>query len=151
VLVFPSANEPGLEILQALAKSNKIELLAGSSFDRAYDPSRVLVERHLECPALGEPDFRARFEALLRRHAVDLVFPTIDAVVAELAGWRDPVARLVTSLPDSATLVLSKRRTYERLEGNVPVPRIFDAEAPLPCYAKPDIGSGSRGGLRSIA
>ncbi|MFL5111983.1 MAG: hypothetical protein ACJ8DG_03340 [Microvirga sp.] len=44
VLVFPSANEPGLEILQALAKSNKIELLAGSSFDRAYDPSRVLVD-----------------------------------------------------------------------------------------------------------
>ena len=82
VLVFPSANEPGLEILQALAKSNKIELLAGSSFDRAYDPSRVLVERHLECPALGEPDFRARFEALLRRHAVGVVFPTADAVAS---------------------------------------------------------------------
>jgi hypothetical protein len=147
VLVFPSANEPGLEILQALAKSNKIELLAGSSFDRAYDPSRVLVERHLECPALGDPGFRARFEALLRRHAVDLVFPTVDAVVAEFAGWGDSVARLVTSPPEWATLVLSKRRTYERLEGNVPVPRIFDGEAPLPCYAKPDIGSGSRGGF----
>ncbi|HKG86216.1 MAG TPA: ATP-grasp domain-containing protein [Beijerinckiaceae bacterium] len=147
VLVFPSANEPGLEILQALAKSNKIELLAGSSFDRAYDPSRVLVERHLECPALGEPDFRARFEPLLRRHAVDLVFPTVDAVVAEFAGWRDPVACLVTSLPHSAMLVMSKRQTYARLEGHVAVPRIFDGDAPLPCYAKPDIGSGSRGGF----
>src|SRR5207253_8152687 len=75
-------------IFQALAKSNKIELLAGSSFDRAYDPSRVLVERHLECPALGDPGFRARFEALLRCHAVDLVFPTVDAVVAELADRK---------------------------------------------------------------
>ena len=27
------------------------------------------------------------------------------------------------------------------------MPRIFDGEAPLPCYAKPDIGSGSRGGF----
>src|SRR5829696_7302437 len=131
----------------ALAKSNKIELLAGSSFDRAFDPSRVLVERHLECPELGEPGFRARFEALLRRHAVDLVFPTIDAVVAEFAGWRDPIARLVTSLPDSATLVLSKRQTYQHLEGHVAVPRIFHGQAPLPCYAKPDSGSGSRGGF----
>ena len=53
----------------------------------------------------------------------------------------------MTSLPEWATLVLSKRQTYERLEGHVAVPRIFDAEAPLPCYAKPDIGSGSRGGF----
>ena len=68
-------------------------------------------------------------------------------MVAEFAGWGDPVARLVTSLPEWATLVLSKRQTYERLEGHVAVPRIFDAEAPLPCYAKPDIGSGSRGGF----
>ena len=148
VLVFPSVNEPGLEILQALAKSNKIELLGGSSVERAYDPSRVLVERHLECPGLGEPGFRERLEELLREHKVDLVFPTVDALVAEFAGWNGAPARFVVSPPASAALVLSKRQTYERLDGHIPVPRIFDGEAPLPCYAKPDVGSGSRGGFR---
>jgi hypothetical protein len=147
VLVFPSVNEPGLEIIQALAKSNKVELLGGSSFASAYDPSRVLLERHLECPALGEPDFRARFEALVRDNAVDLVFPTVDALVAEFAGWTGFPARFVASPPESARLVLSKRRTYERLQGHIAVPKIFDGEAPLPAYAKPDVGSGSRGGF----
>lgn len=148
VLVFPSVNEPGLEIVQALLKSNKIEVLGGSSIAPAYDPSRILLDRHLACPALGETGFRARFEALLREHAVDLVFPTVDALVAEFAGWTGAPARFVVSSPEAAALVLSKRRTYERLAGHVPVPRIYDGVAPLPAYAKPDVGSGSRGGFR---
>jgi carbamoyl-phosphate synthase large subunit len=147
VLVFPSVNEPGLEIVQALAKSNKVEVLGGSSFAPAYDPSRVLLEKHLECPALGDPDFREQFQALLRTHAVDLVFPTVDALVAEFAGWTGCAARFVVSSSEWANLVVSKRRTYEWLDGHVPVPRIFDVNAPLPAYAKPDIGSGSRGGF----
>jgi hypothetical protein len=147
VLVFPSVNEPGLEIVQALLKSNKVEVLGGSSVEAAYDPSRVLVKRHLACPALGEPGFRERFEALLREHAVDLVFPTVDALVAEFSGWTGSPARFVVSSPDAAAVVLSKRRTYEWFDGHVPVPRIFDGEAPLPAYAKPDVGSGSRGGF----
>jgi predicted ATP-grasp superfamily ATP-dependent carboligase len=128
-------------------KSNKVEVLGGSSVGPAYDPSRILLERHLACPALGEPGFRERFEALLRENAVDLVFPTVDALVAEFAGWTGSGARFVVSSPAAAALVLSKRRTYEWFEGHVPVPRIYDGEAPLPAYAKPDVGSGSRGGL----
>lgn len=147
VLVFPSVNEPGLEIVQALLKSNKVEVLGGSSVAPAYDPSRILLNRHLACPALGEPGFRGRFEALLREHAVDLVFPTVDALVAEFAGWTGAPARFVVSSPDAAALVLSKRRTYAFFAGHVPVPRVYDGDGPLPAFAKPDIGSGSRGGF----
>jgi hypothetical protein len=114
----------------------------------AYDPSRVLLDRHLDCPALGEPGFRDRFEALLREHAVDLVFPTVDGLVAEFAAWTGAPARFVVSAPEAALLLLSKRRTYAWFEGHVPVPRIYDGNAPLPAYAKPDDGSGSRGGFR---
>ena len=147
VLVFPSSTEPGFEVLQALAKSNKIELLAGSSFDVDFDPSRGLVEEHLQLPALGDPRFRESFEGVLREHEVDLVFPTVDAVVAEMAGWSDPPCPVAGGPADSARLLLSKRRSYERLKGRVPVPEVYDDEIRLPAYAKPDVGSGSRGGM----
>lgn len=147
VLVFPSVNEPGLEIIQALARSNKIELFGGSSFGTAWDPSRLWVHRHLDCPALHEPDFRARFEALLAEHEIDVVFPTTDALVAEFASWEESPSRLVTTGLEAATVCLSKRLTYNRLRGLVPVPDIYDEDADVvfPAYAKPDEGSGSRG------
>jgi hypothetical protein len=147
VLVFPSVNEPGLEIIQALARSNKIRVLGGSSFDRTWDPSRLLLKRHLSCPALGDADFRPRFETLLREHQIDIVFPTTDAVVAELAGWRGCPSRLVATGINSARICLSKRLTYESLRGYAPLPTVYedDEGIPFPTYAKPDHGSGSRG------
>src|SRR5579884_1877905 len=57
VLVFPSSNEPGLEVIQALARTNKVEVLGGSSYGGEWDPSRLWVHRHLDCPALGDVDF----------------------------------------------------------------------------------------------
>lgn len=147
VLVFPSVNEPGLEVIQALVKSNKVEILGGSSFAPEWDPSRLWVTEHLTCPALDEPDFREHFKALLAEHRVDLVFPTTDAVVAELAEWPPGATGLIVTTLESARVCLSKRATYERVAGVVAVPQIYDEAAPLPAFAKPDIGSGSRGGL----
>lgn len=147
VLVFPSANEPGLEVVAALAKSNKVVLFGGSSYDTRYDPSRALLAHHVRWPALEDSDFRPRFEALLAEHAIDLVIPTVDGVVAELAGWPVRRTRWVVPPASSARLLLSKRATYRRLRGVVPVPDVYAAgETPLPAFAKPDVGSGSRGG-----
>ncbi|MGI8513369.1 MAG: ATP-grasp domain-containing protein [Solirubrobacteraceae bacterium] len=147
VLVFPSSNEPGLEVIQALSKSNKISVLAGSSFDLDFDPARVLVKRHVRCPALNEPDFRKRFEQLIAEHAVELVFPTVDSVVAEFAGWDDAGATFIATSAASARICLSKRATYDRLRDVVAVPRVFEpGSEELPAFAKPDVGSGSRGG-----
>jgi carbamoyl-phosphate synthase large subunit len=146
VLVFASVNEPGLEIVQGLAKSNKVSLFGGSSVDGAYDPSRLLLKRHLRCPALGEAGFRREFELLLSENEIDLVFPTVDALVAELSQWELPKTRVIASPAPVAELVLSKSDTYERLRGVVPVPDVYtDARATLPAFAKPHAGSGSRG------
>lgn len=149
VLVFPSVNEPGLEIIQALARSNKIRLLGGSSFDRTWDPSRLLLKQHLPCPALGDPDFRPRFETLLREYQIDIVFPTTDALVAELAAWRGCTSRVIATGIDSAQICLSKRLIYDRLRGCAPIPTVYedDAEIAFPAYAKPERGSGSRGAM----
>jgi len=151
VLVFPSCNEPGLEVIEALLKSNKIELFAGSSPAYVeFDPSRLLLRNYLVCPHLGEPRFRQEFERLLAEHAIDLVFPTVDSLVAEFAAWRLPRTRFVTPREEIARLVASKSATYERLEQVVPVPRRYaHGAAPLPAFAKPDSGGGAKGAFHA--
>ena len=71
VLVFPSANEPGLEILQALAKSNKIELLAGSSFQ---GKRQLLLTKNVDP------------EAALARLSLPRLFEEVRGVVDKPAG-----------------------------------------------------------------
>lgn len=147
VLVFPSCNEPGLETIQALVKSNKFQVIGGSSVDPEFDPSTAFVREHLRCPYLEDRGFCRDFAGILRDRHIDLVFPTTDALVAELSRWSFPDGtRFVTTGAEAAQLFLSKSRTYDRLRGVVPVPRIFPHHSPvLPSYAKPDQGGGTRG------
>ena len=69
VLVFPSCNEPGLEIIHALAKSNKITLFGGSSIDPQYDPSRQIVENYLTLPWHHDEQFDYKVRSALRTTA----------------------------------------------------------------------------------
>ena len=87
VLIFPSCNEPGLEIIQALSKSNKVMLFGASSVDPSYDPSRDILAHHATVPWRGASDFVASVQRLLDDWAIDLVFPTVDALVADFSGW----------------------------------------------------------------
>jgi hypothetical protein len=148
VLVFPSCNEPGLEIINSLARSNKITLFGGSSVEVEYDPSRVLLKNYIVCPKYPCSDFKERMETLLEEHQIDLVFPTVDVLVAEFSSWRLPRTTFVTPNSEAARLFLSKSKTYERLKDIVAVPRLYDLTTfELPAYAKPEIGSGSRGAV----
>ncbi|GBC78110.1 hypothetical protein HRbin08_01596 [bacterium HR08] len=148
VLVFPSCNEPGLEIINSLIHSNKIILFGGSSIDVEYDPSRLLLKNYIVCPSYYQPDFKERMERLLQEHRIDVVFPTMDLLVAEFSKWRLPHATFITPNSETAHLVLSKSKVYERLRGIIPVPHRYDStNFELPAYAKPDIGSGARGGM----
>jgi carbamoyl-phosphate synthase large subunit len=148
LLVYPSCNEPGLEISHALLKSNKFTVLGGSSLEPAFDPSRVLLRHHLHCPGFGEPGFAETFSRLLDEHEIDFVFPTVDALVAEFSHWQKDGVIFITPRPELATCLLSKTRTYQRLEGVVPLPQVYQVGAErLPAFAKPDQGSGTRGTL----
>lgn len=146
VLVFPSCNEPGLEVINALMKSNKVMLWGGSSYATDYDPSRLLLKHFIQCPDFYDPDFKAKFLKILSDHQIDVVFPTMDILVAEFAKWRVPNTTFITTNAEAAELFLSKAQTYERLKDIIPVPEIYhDLPAAFPAYAKPDKGSGSRG------
>ena len=143
VLVFPTINEPGMEIVHSIIKSNKVEVYGGSSYKTEYDPSRLLLKNFFDLPPLGAPDFESSLRTFLAEHSIDLVFPTVDSLVAEFSRWEGP-SRFVTPDPEVADIVSSKRKTYARLEHAVPVPTIYDDGVPYPAFAKPDRGAGSR-------
>jgi len=144
--VFPSCNEPGLEVVQALVRSNKVGVYGGSSGDVTYDPSRHILSHHSVYPSLYDKRFRQKFEPMLKKLRITFVFPTVDVLVAEFAKWKTPGVTFITPDADTATLVLSKKATYERLRGVIPVPEVFksDGDVEFPAYAKPDVGSGSK-------
>ncbi|HEX7008725.1 MAG TPA: ATP-grasp domain-containing protein, partial [Phycisphaeraceae bacterium] len=149
VLVFPSCNEPGLEIIEALARSNKVQVLGGSSYDLETDPSRHLLAEHLRCPDFHHPRFEQDLRSLLREHRVDMVFPTMDVLVAAMADYRVEGVTFITPEAQVARLLCSKRATYQQLAGVAPTPRLYDRDDQVtwPAYAKPDRGAGSRGHL----
>jgi len=145
VFVFPSCNEPGLETINALTKSNKFILFGGSSYDTTYDPSRFVLENYVHCPGYDEQDFEQQFRSILEAHDIDLVFPAWDPLVAIFSKWRMDKTVFVTPNAEVAELLLSKSATYARLDGIVPVPGVYDPdEVTFPAFAKPDRGSGSR-------
>jgi hypothetical protein len=145
-IVFPSCNEPGLEIVQALVKSNKVQLFGGSSYAVEFDPSRMLLRNHLLCPKLDSPGFRAEFERLLSANRIDTVFPATDSLIEELSQWQVEGVKFITTNPATARLVASKSRVYELLAGVIPVPERYTADTVVfPAYAKPDVGAGTRG------
>ncbi len=150
VFVFPTVNEVGLEIVEALRKSNKIALFGGSSYDVTHDPARLMLHRFERCPGYDEPGFEADFRGIIDRLEIDLVFPAWDKLIGLFATWKPGRARFVVPNATTAQLVLSKRETYAALAGVVKTPRVFAADERLkfPAFAKPDRSSGSKDAIR---
>ena len=149
VLVFPCSNEPGLEVIDALRRHPRIEVFGASGVDEAIDASAPILgpDKRAWLPFIDEPDFESALDSLCARWSIDRIFPTLDAVAARLAK-REGDPAVIGSSPEIARLCLSKSAVYDRVCDTVPVPRAHHDGDPLPAFAKPDDGSGSRGARR---
>jgi hypothetical protein len=160
VLVFPSCNEPGLEVIASLIKSNKVDVFGGSSGEVRYDPSRQILKNYRKYPSLFEKDFRRKFTSLIKKNKITHVFPTVDVLVSEFAGWKVPGVTFITPSKNTADLVISKKATYETLKSVIPVPEVVNKtdmtdktsmnkmNMKYPLFAKPDQGSGAKSGFK---
>jgi hypothetical protein len=149
VLVFPSCSEPGLEIVRALIDQPGLEVMGGSSLPRSQDPSSLILRHHVSLPWLGEEGFRDALASTLRDLRIQVVFPATDDLIAALSRTDRGEVTVVAPRPEIAEICLSKGRTYARLKGVVPVPRVYeDAEVLYPAYAKPHEEAGMRGHMR---
>lgn len=151
ILVFPCGSEIGLEIHRAMHHSRHFELVGGASTD---DHGRFVYEEFVgNLPFHDDPAFPTRMAEVIRRHHIDAIYPTMDAVAETLQNLVGQLGtRVIGSDARATALCASKRATYHLLAGFVPLPRHYktlsDVEA-YPIFIKPDRGYGARNCLLS--
>jgi carbamoyl-phosphate synthase large subunit len=156
-VLFTSAGRR-IELLRAFRKAYQALGIAGRIVAVDVDPLapalRVADQPYL-VPRLDSPGYVPALAEILRREAIDVVFPLIDPDVPMLARHRDELeatgARLAVAPLESAEIAADKWRTYQflrRLE--LPVPRTWlpgqlDPDgADYPLFIKPRFGSASQ-------
>ena len=150
VLVFPCGSEIGLEIFRALQYEKHIELWGGSSVSSNH--GKYLFENYIEeIPVVNEKHFLDALNEILKKHAIDYVFPAMDSVLLELSQNQGRLFSKVIGSPyETNRLCSSKLKTYQLFRGSVPVPEVYPPEAlddtfnRFPVFLKPEIGYGTR-------
>ncbi len=150
VLVFPACSEPGLEIVRALIDQPGLEIVGGSSLPPSQDPSSLILRHHVTIPWLGAGEFHDALMKVLRDYRIQVVFPATDGLITALSRTDMGDVVLVAPRPDITEICLSKLKTYERLQGVVPAPCVYedDGEVEFPAYAKPLEEAGMRGHMQ---
>ncbi len=145
VLVFPGGTEIGLEINNALRDLKEVVLFSAGADVSSH--AEYVFARHSAVPSVHQPGWIDALNEVIRRDRIDFVFPAHDEVILATANERSRIeAHVIAPSPDLCRMCCSKRLTYERLAGAVPVPAVYRSAGEIPHYpvfAKPDRGQGS--------
>lgn len=147
ILVFPCGSEIALEIHRAVGKSAHFNLIGASSVD---DHGKFVYENYLDgVPFITDDSFIPKIREIVAAHAIDAIYPAMDAVIEVLKRNEDEIGcKVIASKAETTHICLSKTRTYQRLKNIVDTPAVYDsmeAVEEFPVFVKPDIGYGSRG------
>jgi carbamoyl-phosphate synthase large subunit len=146
VLVFPGGTEIGLEIQKALCQQKDIVLFS-AGLDISNHASYVF-SRHFTLPGIDNSDWLNSLNQLITDHSIDYIFPAYDDVIIALVTHASELkAKVISSPVETCIITRSKSQTYDRLNGIVPVPRLYsktEAIDTYPIFVKPDQGQGSQ-------
>ncbi len=149
VLVYPAGTEIGLEVQRGLAGRHDL-VAVGASGSNSHAPS--VFRRFVEAPDVGEPGWLEALQRIVAAERIDLVYPTHDEAIYQLAQHGAALGVPVVGSPaDTCRTCRFKSATYELLAGQLPIPRRFASAQEVdafPVFVKPDRGQGSRGALR---
>ncbi|MHA7129372.1 ATP-grasp domain-containing protein [Algoriphagus namhaensis] len=147
VLVFPCGSEIGLEVYRSLAFSRHIELVGASS---VRDHGAMVYENYIgDLPFVDDQALIEELRQLVAERGIDLIYPTMDSVIAYLSRHREKLGcKIIGSSDQTNQIALSKRKTYEELTDLIPLPRVYNHPSEIseyPVFAKPEVGYGSNG------
>lgn len=151
ILVFPCGSEIGLDVYSSVCYSSYFYLIGGSSID---DHGRFVYEDYIpDIPYFDSLDFIPTLKNIIRSRNIDAIYPTLDPVLTFLKEHETELdCKVVASSLETTRLCLSKELTYQRLNGIVRVPKVFDPDnvpmTAFPVFAKPIVGYGSRGTMK---
>lgn len=144
VLIFPAGEINSIELHDALATCVNINVFGASSIDR--HGSYVFENYESGLPMLTAPDFYEKFNALLNKWNIDVIFPTHDTVATVFADNADKInAKIITADKRTSAICRDKEKTYAALEGCDFVPKTFDKIESYPVFIKPKQASGAVG------
>ncbi len=147
VAVFPCGSEVGLEIHAALRFEKNLELHGLSS--APCHGQAIYAHYDSSMPWIQDPAFLDRFNAYLKAHGVDFVFPAYDDVLVFLSEHRDRLAaKLVAPDMEVCRIARVKSLTYKALGDADFLPAVYETPEEAtswPVFSKPDRGQGSQG------
>lgn len=152
VLVFPAGETNSLELHDALSTCVNVELYGASSIDRHGE--YVFKNYVSGLPLICEDSFLEKFNELLEKHEIDLIFATHDTVALYLAENKDKLAaKLIASDLQTNLICRDKKKTCQLFAGCDFLPRVYETKEGIeeyPVFLKPAVGQGSVG-ARKIA
>lgn len=144
VLIFPAGEINSIELHDALATCVNINVFGASSIDR--HGSYVFENYESGLPMITAPDFYEKFNALLNKWKIDVVFPTHDTVATVFADNADKInAKIITADKRTSAICRDKEKTYAALAGCDFVPKTFDKIESYPVFIKPKESQGAVG------
>lgn len=146
ILVFPCGSEIALEIYRSLRYSTHFKLIGANSLD---DHGKFVFESYIGgVPFITNPDIIPTLRKIVQEYQIDAIYPAMDSVIAYLKSHEKELGCKVIA-PDSfvTNTCLSKLKTYQTLQGIIPVPHLYKVDnlPPFPVFLKPEIGYSAHG------
>lgn len=149
VLVFPAGEVNSVELHGALATCVNIKLYGGSSVDR-HGP--YIFKNYITgIPFINDEKFITEFNNLLKKHEIDVIFPTHDAVAVFLVDNQDKInAKIIAGDKKTSAICRDKQLMYELFANHRFAPKLYKDtdKIDLPVFIKPKIGAGSVGAVK---
>ena len=144
VLVFPAGEINSIELHDALSTCVNIELYGASSINRHGE--YVFKNYISNVPMINACDFFEKFNELLGKYNIDVIFPTHDTVAMFFAQNSDKInAKIIAADKNTAEICRDKEKTYEVLQGEEFLPKVYKKIESYPVFIKPKEGQGSVG------
>ncbi len=144
VLVFPAGEINSIELHDALSTCVNIGLFGASSIDR--HGGYVFKNYISNVPMINAPDFFEKFNELIKKYNIEIIFPTHDTVAMFFAKNRDKIkAKVIAADKITSKICRDKEKTYEILKGEDFLPEIYKEINSYPVFIKPKEGQGAVG------
>ena len=146
VLVFPCGSEIALEIARSLEGDRHFHLVGATSVD---DHGRFVYSDIVTgIPWIDSAEFVPAIKKVVTDKKIDLIYPATDRTIVVLKAAEAELGAYVVSAPlATADICLSKKKTYEALNGVVRLPIDYTTARNVlyPVFAKPEVGHSSKG------
>lgn len=148
ILIFPCGSEIAMDIHSSVKYSTYFNLIGANSVD---DHGKYVFEDYIDgIPYVNDPNFIVSLSKIVKDRNIDAIYPTMDTVITICKKYENELGcKVIASPAETTEICLSKKLTYETLQGVIDIPKIYDYscidQKEFPVFAKPIIGYSAKG------